>query len=133
VRISSDTDYLCSFLSDLLVVFVTDMQGKRSNPPQTHAIAHVNKGTYMGSPPKLEPRVLPVIGVLRSQQTKGEVRAQTRGLVDLPIAVLLGAVMFAGGFLGGRLAGRLKEIWLRALFFVGLAVLAIKLVLSGFF
>jgi len=54
-----------------------------------------------------------------------------QGLVDLPIAVLLGAVMFAGGFLGGRLAGRLKEIWLRALFIVGLAALAIKLALSG--
>jgi len=48
------------------------------------------------------------------------------GTVDWPLVLRLAGFAFAGAFLGARFARRLPEIWLRRIFIVAVAAMAVK-------
>jgi uncharacterized membrane protein YfcA len=50
-----------------------------------------------------------------------------RGVVDLKLGIVLGAVMFVGALLGGRIALFLSTVWLRRIFIAAVLGLAIKM------
>jgi len=49
-----------------------------------------------------------------------------QGLVDYRLGLILGATMFAGGYVGAHYATRLNEVWLRRIFLSIVFLLAIK-------
>jgi uncharacterized membrane protein YfcA len=53
-----------------------------------------------------------------------------RGVLDLKLGLILGAVMFIGGLLGSRLVLRIGETWLRPVFLLAVLILAAKMVWS---
>jgi uncharacterized protein len=55
-----------------------------------------------------------------------------QGIVDYRLGILLGIVMFVGGFIGGRVAVKLSNIWLRRIFLTAVVALAIKMLFYGF-
>jgi uncharacterized protein len=52
-----------------------------------------------------------------------------RGVVDLKLGIILGAVMFLGALLGSRIALLLSTVWLRRIFIAAVLGLAVKLLL----
>jgi hypothetical protein len=52
-----------------------------------------------------------------------------RGIVDLKLGLILGAVMFVGALLGGRVALSLSSAWLRRIFIAAVLCLALKMLL----
>lgn len=50
-----------------------------------------------------------------------------RGIVDLRLGLVLGAVMFVGALLGGRITLLLKAIWIRRIFVAAVLCLAVKM------
>ena len=49
-----------------------------------------------------------------------------QGLVDYRLGLILGVTMFAGAYVGAHFASKLDEVWLRRIFLVTVALLAIK-------
>jgi uncharacterized protein len=54
-----------------------------------------------------------------------------RGMVNVPLGLLLGIVMFFGAMLGSRVALRLNPLWLRRIFVGTIIVLAAKILLTA--
>jgi uncharacterized membrane protein YfcA len=54
-----------------------------------------------------------------------------RGIVDLKLGLILGAVMFVGALLGGRVALSLGSAWLRRIFIAAVLCLAVRMLLPG--
>lgn len=52
-----------------------------------------------------------------------------RGIVNYPLGVLLGSVMFVGAIVGARVALQLNNVWLRRIFLTTVILLAIKTIL----
>ena len=52
------------------------------------------------------------------------------GLVNFGLGLLLGVAMFLGAFLGGRVVLRLPNRWLRRIYGITVAVLALRLLLN---
>lgn len=49
-----------------------------------------------------------------------------KGLVDYPLGITLGIVMFAGGYLGAVVVTKLSNMWLKHIFHAAVLILAVK-------
>lgn len=54
----------------------------------------------------------------------------TKGLVDYQLGIILGMTMFLGAMLGAKFALKLSNLWLRRIFIVTVAILAVRNILQ---
>ena len=55
-----------------------------------------------------------------------------RGVVDYELGAILGLTMFLGALVGGHATLRISPVWLRRIFIIAVAGLALKMILVFF-